>query len=557
LYYTVRNKIKKRKAILPKEMIMPNSLSTYYSVDVENEQAVLTAEKICDGLIPIVSDRMVEFSGDWDLKGEEYRLVSFKLNSFRWLLFLSDAYKSTGNEKYIEKGFEFIKDWHKQCGALIIGDKWNAYVIAERITNWIGFVSEYGNDSRKQEIASWIYPQAKELKDSMEYQLGANHLLSEAKALVYAGFFLKDESLYRLGKSILFDECHEQFLQDGGHYEQSISYHVESLQQYFECYAVLKIQDDEDAEKLALCMEAPYRFLNGMIGVNGKIPLFNDSAYDYPFYDASDFLSTAEYIYETTPPNGKKGDYSRRWSWLKNRKLKIEWDSSIRYENTGFINYPFMVRGKSYSFFMDCGNNGPDYNLGHAHADALSILLYSEDKEILVDSGVFTYMPSEDRNSCRSTKAHNTVEVDGKNSAEVWAAFRVAKRGHTKLIEYSCNDGLRIKASHDGYAKCLADPVVHIREVKIKDKQIVVNDNLEYKDNHTAISRFHISSQCTVVQNDSKTCIIDGNIKVESDGDIRITNCKIARMFGITEIAKCIEINFSGANSLKTVFTIG
>ncbi len=36
---------------------------------------------------------------------------------------------------------------------------------------------------------SSIWSQAKELKSSVEYQLGANHLLSEGKALMYAGAF--------------------------------------------------------------------------------------------------------------------------------------------------------------------------------------------------------------------------------------------------------------------------------------------------------------------------------------------------------------------------------
>ena len=533
---------------------MPFPLPTYYSVDIRNKNAIEVADGICEGIIPSVSGRIINFTGDWDLKSEEYRLVTFKLNSFRWLLDLSDAYKLSRKKKYIDKGFEYIKDWQGECGALISGDKWNAYVIAERITNWIGFVSEYGNEKQRTEMAGWIYSQARELRDSIEYQLGANHLLSEAKALVYAGLFLKIDELYEYGKKVLYEEAKEQFFTDGGHYEQSVSYHVEALQQFFEAYAVLKQRGDDGS--IASLVSEPYQFLNGMIGVNGKIPLFNDSAYDYPFYDAADFLSTAMYIYGSLPPNGRVGEYSKRWEWLGNGNQQIDWKTKILYEITGFVHYIFEIDGKRYSFFMDCGNNGPDYNLGHAHADALSVLLYTENKEILVDSGVFTYQPGDGRNECRGTKAHNTVEVDEMDNAEVWAAFRVAKRGHTELIESCFDDGLKIRASYDGYVKRLPDSVIHTREVEIKDKRIVIQDLLEYENKHRTVSRFHVSPRCSIIKIDSNTCEIDGNITVQAEMPIRIVDCKVAGFFGKQEEATCIEIDFSGKSCLKTVFSI-
>lgn len=554
LFYTVRNTIKKRVPKVIKHSCSVFLLPTYYSVNIKNRDIIL-AEGILKNKIPTVSGKNVDFSGDWDLKGEQYRLVCFKLNSFRWLINLSDAYKTTGDDKYIKKGTELIKDWYFKCGHSISGDKWNAYVIAERIENWIAFCSEYDAENVKQ-YANWIYPQANELRNSIEFQLGANHILSEAKALVFAGRFLNDDALYRFGKKILVDEAKTQFLQDGGHYERSVSYHIESLQQYFEAYAVMRIGQDSDAGDIAKLMIEPYRYLNGIIGVNGKIPLFNDSAYDYPFFDAADFLSTAEILYGYYPPNAKKGSYYKRWSWVGNGNYIIEWNFKTRYENTGYIHYQFGVGENKYSFYMDTADCGPDENLGHAHADALSILLSSDCEEILVDSGVFTYVPGDERNYCRSTKAHNTVEVDGKNSAEIWSAFRVAKRGHTKVIEFDEADGLWIKASHDGYKKILKDSVEHIREVSIHDGRIEVFDKLLSKDKHIAVSRFHIGSDCTVDKIDNNTCIINNHIRISNENELNLVDCEVAGMFGIRQRTKCIEIDFKGKKSNKTTISI-
>ena len=342
----------------------------------------------------------------------------------------------------------------------------------------------YCSRSELNEYAEWIYSQACELMTSLEYQLGANHLLSEAKAIVLAGVFLNNNSLYNIGKKLLIDEAQEQFYPDGGHYEHSLSYHVESLQQIFEAFGVMRCAGKDTGEITEL-MREPYRFLNGLIGVNGKIPLFNDAAYDYPFYDAADFLATSDYIF-TYPPKGKSGNYTKRWAWLDKNRKEIDWTTKVFYENIGYIHYQFESGNQKYSFFMDCGNNGPDYNLGHTHADALSVLLYSEEKEILVDSGVFTYQPGEERNFCRSTKAHNTVELDGLNSAEVWSAFRVARRGHTKIIDFSVDDGLKVKAAHDGYKAVMKDPAFHIRDVNISKGTIEINDVIESALQHRA-----------------------------------------------------------------------
>ena len=75
-------------------------------------------------------------------------------------------------------------------------------------------------------------------------------------------------------------------------------------------------------------------------------------------------------------------------------------------------------------------------------------------KDILVDTGVYTYKMGEERNACRSTKAHNTVEIDGMNNAEIWSAFRVAKRGHARLrIITDTPKQIHLIGNSDGYEK--------------------------------------------------------------------------------------------------------
>ena len=196
-----------------------------------------------------------------------------------------------------------------------------------------------------------------------------------------------------------------------------------------------------------------------------------------------------------------------------------------------------------YSVFFDVANSGPDSNLGHAHADALEILLSSSEKEILIDSGVFTYEPGVERSECRSTKAHNTVEVDESNSAEIWSAFRVARRGHTTIREYSNKDNkVLISAVHDGYQKCLKNGVFHERTIVIQNSVITIADKLYGKGRHTFSSRFHIGASCNLKKVDEYTCQIDENVRMKFSLPFQIETYKAADLFGITKEIECIVV---------------
>src|SRR5690606_28347458 len=77
---------------------------------------------------------------------------------------------------------------------------------------------------------------------------------------------------------------------------------------------------------------------------------------------------------------------------------------------------------------------GPDYLPGHAHADTLSFELSVHGERMLVNGGTSTYENGPDRWRQRGTAAHNTVVVDGEDSSEEWAAFRVARRARVQDI---------------------------------------------------------------------------------------------------------------------------
>jgi uncharacterized heparinase superfamily protein len=89
---------------------------------------------------------------------------------------------------------------------------------------------------------------------------------------------------------------------------------------------------------------------------------------------------------------------------------------------SGYVALDWPEAGKA---LLDLAPVGPDYQPGHAHADTLSFELSLFGQRVFVNSGTSQYGVDDERDRQRCTAAHNTLEIDGKSSSEVWAGFRV------------------------------------------------------------------------------------------------------------------------------------
>ncbi len=137
----------------------------------------------------------------------------------------------------------------------------------------------------------------------------------------------------------------------------------------------------------------------------------------------------------------------------------------------------------------------------HGHADALSVELRHDGTELLVDPGTYCYHGEPEwRSYFRSTRAHNTVEVDGENQAPevgpfMWAshADAVVDRDETRP------DGVRTWAAHHtGYAR-LDAALCHAREVVLDPARarVEVTDTLTGSREHGLRLFWHLGPDVT------------------------------------------------------------
>src|ERR1019366_6375252 len=130
----------------------------------------------------------------------------------------------------------------------------------------------------------------------------------------------------------------------------------------------------------------------------------------------------------------------------------------------------------SWHLLADVGAPCPDELPAHAHADTLSCLVHVDAEPLLVDTGTSSYAPGAVRSYERSTAAHNTVEVDGADSTEVWGTFRAARRAPvTRVTTRSEPGGVTIEAAPDGFSRLGGQPV-HRRRWSLTTDGLKVDD---------------------------------------------------------------------------------
>lgn len=293
-----------------------------------------------------------------------------------------------------------------------------------------------------------------------EVHLLGNHLLENGLGLVCAAAVARGpeaEAWYAAGTATLAWQLPQQFLSDGGHFERSASYHLWLTVALLQAVALARASGRsvpqlwEDTARGALAWIARVR------APDGTYPLFNDASFDAA--PAPDDVLLV-------------GKSMRLWDGVKSNRLGIGFD---HLPDTGWV----MAWADDGLIALDAGADGAPYQPGHVHADALTFELWVAGQRVVVDYGVGSYADDEERKSTRATCSHNTVEVEGTNSSEVWSAFRVGRRCRAELVRAQlAGSALELEAMHDGY-KWLPGRPVHRRRLRLSPGQLRIIDTVE------------------------------------------------------------------------------
>lgn len=356
------------------------------------------------------------------------------------------------------------------------GNGWEPYPASLRIVNWIAWALA-GNEldsTARQSLAA----QVRVLGATLEYHLLGNHLLANAKALVFAGcFFLGDEAdaWRQTGLDLLDVELAEQILGDGAHFELSPMYHAVILEDVLDLLQLNELFPAQLGAKIDGWRALASRmlaWLDAMSHPDGEISFFNDAAFGIARTHAE--LAAYAALYGVTA--------LRETSALR------------RLSASGYA----RLQSGPFAVIFDVAEIGPSYLPGHGHADVLSLEVSLDGRRLLTNGGTSTYDVGKVRAAERATAAHATIEVDGQDSSELWSSFRVGRRAHPfAVVMAEQGDEVSAEASHDGY-RWLSGRPVHRRKLVLSPTSLSIRDSMTGGERHTVISRFPLHPSVVV-----------------------------------------------------------
>jgi uncharacterized heparinase superfamily protein len=372
-----------------------------------------------------------------------------------------------------------IQDWvaHNPLGAAVARDAWHPYVVSLRAVNWMfAFAMAPRDAAIGPELVAELARQVVFVERNLETDVGGNHLLKNLKALAIAGCYWNGSGADALRTRFVpwfATELQRQLRSDGGHYEQSPMYHVQVLLDAAEVAMVLRSSGHTVPETLDGCLSRMAAFLEMVCHPDGQFAQFGDSAFNMTPTpaEAQAVVALARGLHARGPvaprhipwvfalrdrPSSDAGAVVDRP--VGDPTTPPDWDP----QSSGFV--VLKSPDRRFHLVADLGPVCPDELPAHAHADLFGFEVSVDGVRLIVDTGVSEYRAGKWRDFERSTRAHSTVSVDGRDQSECWNSFRVGERAH--VIRGRRFAGPEIEgatAAHDGYRRLHA-PVTHTRQ---------------------------------------------------------------------------------------------
>jgi uncharacterized heparinase superfamily protein len=356
------------------------------------------------------------------------------------------------------------RSWQASCG-FGRGDAWLPYPTALRAWSWCGLYRDLvaGSDLEPAFLRE-VAAHAGFLRRHLESDVGGNHLIKDLKALAGLGVFLRDERLLERSLNRLKAQLAVQVLPDGGHFERAPAYHCQVLGDLVDVADLLVAAGRTPGPEITGAIARMRRWLGAVLAPDGTVPLLNDG---YPV--------PAALVAALQPDPAPDGPL-------------------VTLPDTGLIRA--AVGG--WLLIADVGAPCPDELPAHAHADTLGCLLHVDGTPLLVDTATSTYAAGPVRSYERSTAAHNTVEVDGTDSTEVWGGFRAGRRARVHGAGASREaGGVTAEAAHDGYRRLPGRPV-HRRCWSLTGAGLQVDDEVTGGQRHAVAVRWHLAPGAAV-----------------------------------------------------------
>ncbi len=457
------------------------------------------------------------------------------LNRHGYFADLAAAGFYTGDRRYVKGMIQLWLEWIEKNPVSCKAAWRHPMEVAIRLNNWIWafhFAVVWGNlsDAATQKIVSLMWMHAHYLYWNLELHWPNNHLIFQAKALLEFSLLFPecDRGRKFLRRSLaLFEEgVEEQILGDGVHSELCSMYHRCVSSELLEFLALARRNSFLLGEGIDSKIESTAEFTRAIRRCDGTVPLIGDSA--------------REDVALRFEPGAEPRSWLNYWLW--HDELASKYSRCIGndgpalqvFPEAGYVVCSDTRREDGVHLTIDCGAFSRNPASDHAHCDALSFELHAHGRPILIDAGMYYAVREPELWSryFRSTSAHNTLAIDGREQSDLWRQSDVKQTADVRLL-HAC----RKNGNADVMASCApfwgkSTNLCHYRNFRLSwDRGLAICDEIRGDGEHRLEWNFHFApslrleqeshDRITVLDNEDRILL---SLAIEYEGlfDVRI-----------------------------------
>ena len=479
-------------------------------------------------------------------------------NRHHQLVVLGRAYRLSRDKQFAEAVAQQLDSWLTQ-NPYGVGMNWRSGLeLGVRLINWVwalDLIEESNAIDERLQHRIWDSVSRHIWEIDRKYSRGSsvnNHLIGEAAGVFVATSyfpFLKNASSWQTrSREILCNEILRQTFSDGGTVEQAIGYHFFVLQFFLIVGMMARATGRDMPESYWSRLEKMFEFIATLSEGGDCLPAFGDCDDGYVLdlgsdpHNAKEWLSVGAALFGRSEFKAAAGALSEPVGWLLGKTGFDRYKAitvserhkcaSTAFQETGYylLQHGALDSPDRISVVFDCGPLGMGALAAHGHADALSFTLRAFGREVLVDPGTYDYFSyPEWRQYFRSTRAHNTIVIDGRDQSEMLGPFIWGKRANAACLSWQpTHDGGKVIGKHDGYMH-LADPVRHKRMLDLDGRDVVIRDDITTRGKHKIEIYFHLSEHCQVRPADKNRYLVDvgpGTVTIDLDPSLEVEEFK-------------------------------
>jgi hypothetical protein len=384
--------------------------------------------------------------------------ILWEPSRFDWSLVFARAYRLTGDRRFLKGLNAWVGDWI-QNNPVNTGPNWKCgQETGIRMLQLLLTAFVLGRHQTPSEpLVRFVFEHCRRIEPTMRYAISQNnnHGTSEAAALFIGGAWLEkfcaDEGMRRKalrwtrkGRRCLEKLVKKLVARDGSFSQYSVNYHrvlVDTLNMV-----------EFWRRELGLSHLSPRFYVRARAAVHWLFHMVDASSGDAPNLGANDgarLFVLSETGYRDFRPSVQLGAAL----FLDGRAYPAgAWDEPLYWLQLTDRDFPALNLVQKTTEFPRGGyvaiRGGedqwgvlryPNFRFRPGHADAFHVDLWCGGQNVLRDSGSFSYSADEPwRSYFRSTKAHNTVEFDGRDQMPSLSRFLrgawLKTKGNTGLI---------------------------------------------------------------------------------------------------------------------------